>query len=81
MPGAPSSSMRSRRRLLLIGELSVQGSGSSPGPGSTPGDGAGRNCLSVKTEITVDGKPVDAFGEACLLADGSWRLRPTEATD
>ncbi len=51
------------------------------GPGSTPGDGAGRNCLSVKTEITVDGKPVDAFGEACLLADGSWRLRPTEATD
>ena len=45
------------------------------------GDRLGRNCLSVKTQITVDGKPVDAFGEACLLADGSWQLQPSEQSD
>jgi len=39
------------------------------------------NCLNVKTEITVDGRPMDAFGEACLLADGTWRLKPAEETD
>lgn len=36
------------------------------------------NCLSVRTEITVDGEPVEAFGKACLQADGSWRLIPGE---
>ncbi len=40
-----------------------------------------RNCLSVKTEITIDGKPMDAFGEACLLADGTWQLEPSEQND
>ena len=45
------------------------------------GGGAGDNCLSVKTEITVDGRPMDAFGEACLLADGSWQLNPARETE
>lgn len=36
------------------------------------------NCLTVRTTITVDGKPVDAFGKACLQADGSWRLSAVE---
>jgi hypothetical protein len=43
--------------------------------------GAHRNCLSVKTEIMVDGKPFDAFGEACLVADGTWEFRPSEQND
>ena len=42
---------------------------------------ARKNCLSVKTEIMVDGKPYDAFGEACLVADGSWEFRPTESKE
>jgi len=49
--------------------------------GAADGNGLGRNCLSVKTQITVDGAPVDAFGEACLLADGSWELQPSKRTD
>jgi hypothetical protein len=36
------------------------------------------NCLAVRTEITVDGVPMDAYGRACLKADGSWRLEPVE---
>ncbi len=36
------------------------------------------NCLSVRTQITVDGAPMDAFGKACMQADGTWRLVPTE---
>ena len=36
------------------------------------------NCLTVKTQITVDGSPMDAFGRACLQADGTWRLVPTD---
>jgi len=43
--------------------------------------GAHRNCLSVKTEIMVDDKPFDAFGEACLMADGTWEFRPSEQND
>ena len=43
--------------------------------------GGRRNCLSVRMEITVDGKPLDAVGEACLLADGAWELRPSEQND
>lgn len=49
--------------------------------GAAGGSGLGRNCLSVKTQITVDGAPVDAFGEACLLADGSWELQPSKQSD
>jgi hypothetical protein len=52
-----------------------------PGEGAADGSGLGHNCLSVKTQITVDGAPVDAFGEACLLADGSWKLQPSKQTD
>jgi len=36
------------------------------------------NCLSVRTQITVDGAPMDAFGKACIQADGTWRLIPSE---
>jgi hypothetical protein len=36
------------------------------------------NCLAVRTQITVDGAPMDAFGKACIQADGTWRLIPTE---
>ncbi len=36
------------------------------------------NCLAVRTQITVDGMPMDAFGKACIQADGTWRLVPTE---
>ncbi len=43
--------------------------------------GLHRNCLSVKTEITVDGKPMAAFGEACLSADGTWELKPSEQNE
>jgi len=39
------------------------------------------NCLSVKTEIAVDGQPMDAFGEACLSADGTWVLKPSEQNE
>ncbi len=49
------------------------------GSGQAYGDGGfGNNCLSVKTEITVDGRPMEAFGEACLSADGTWVLRPSQ---
>lgn len=43
--------------------------------------GLRRNCLSVKTQITVDGKPLDAFGEACISADGTWELTPSEQNE
>jgi hypothetical protein len=58
------------------------GDGASGFAGAPPAEsGLGQNCLSVKTQITVDGNPVDAFGEACLLADGSWELQPAQQTD
>ncbi len=50
-------------------------------PLAAKGGGPGRNCLSVKTEITVDGELLDAFGQVCLLADGTWELRPSEQAD
>ncbi len=37
------------------------------------------DCLMVReyqTKITVDGKNVDAYGDACLQTDGSWRRGP-----
>lgn len=49
--------------------------------GPVAGDRLSANCLSVKTEITVDGRPMDAFGEACLLADGTWQLNPAQEAD
>lgn len=55
--------------------------GSGLAKGASDLGGLGRNCLSVKTQITVDGAPVDAFGEACLLADGSWGLQPSKQAD
>jgi hypothetical protein len=56
-------------------------SGRSGAEGAYAEAGPGTNCLTVKTEITVDGTPMDAFGKACLLADGTWQLRPAEAND
>ena len=35
-----------------------------------------KNCLNVKTEIMIDGQPVEAFGQACQQANGSWQLVP-----
>ena len=36
------------------------------------------NCLTVKTDVTVDGVPMEAFGRACLAPDGTWRLEPID---
>jgi hypothetical protein len=55
--------------------------GSYPAEAPNAKSGAHRNCLSVKTEILVDGKPFDAFGEVCLVADGTWEFRPSEQND
>ncbi len=55
--------------------------GSSTVEGTYADGGLRRNCLSVKTEITVDGKPMDAFGEACLSADGTWELKPSQQNE
>jgi hypothetical protein len=49
--------------------------------GSYAEGGLRRNCLSVKTQITVDGKPMDAFGEACLSADGTLDLKPSQGNE
>ena len=57
----------------LGGTLGASGAEGAYGEG-----GLGNNCLSVKTEITVDGQAMDAFGEACLTPDGAWVLRPSE---
>ncbi len=32
------------------------------------------NCLSVRTQITVDGAPMEAIGKACIQGNGTWRL-------
>jgi len=55
--------------------------GSNPAEAPNAKSGAHRNCLSVKTEILVDGKPFDALGEMCLVADGNWEFRPSEQND
>lgn len=39
---------------------------------------AANNCLSVKTKITVEGTPMDAYGKSCKQADGTWSLSPAE---
>lgn len=41
-----------------------------------------QNCLVVReyqTQITVGGKLVDAYGDACMKADGSWERGPAKA--
>ncbi len=40
-----------------------------------------RNCPNVKTEIMIDGQSIEAFGDACLQADGSWQLVPSKPND
>lgn len=44
-----------------------------PDTAGTPGD-----CLSVQQEILVGEQALDAFGQACLQPDGTWRLMPAE---
>jgi len=39
------------------------------------------SCLSVKTDIMVDGKLSEALGEVCLASDGAWVFMPSEKTD
>jgi hypothetical protein len=48
-----------------------------------PSENAARltNCLSVRTQITVDGAPLEAFGKACVQGDGTWRLIPDEPAE
>jgi surface antigen len=29
-----------------------------------------------QTKVMVDGKAVDAYGDACLMPDGSWKRGP-----
>jgi hypothetical protein len=41
-----------------------------------------RNCLMIReyqTVITIDGKQLDAYGDACMQPDGSWRRGPPKA--
>jgi hypothetical protein len=65
--------------------IHVSGTDGALGLSTTEGlyaeGGLRANCLSVKTEITVDSKPMEAFGEACLSADGTWELRPSEQNE
>ena len=35
-----------------------------------------RMIREYRTRVTVGGRPVEAYGDACLLADGSWRRGP-----
>ena len=76
-PAAPSY----RDRPVTPKWIHVSSLDGAPGLSGTEGaygDGSfGNNCLSVKTQITVDGQAMDAFGEACLSADGAWVLRPS----
>jgi surface antigen len=32
------------------------------------------------TTVEIGGKRVEAFGDACLQADGSWRMGPVKGT-
>ena len=38
-----------------------------------------RSCLMIReyqTQVVIDGRATEAYGDACLQADGSWRLGP-----
>ncbi len=79
-PAVPSY----RDRLVTPKWVSVSSLDGAPGfsgaEGAYGNGGFGNNCLSVKTQIMVDGQAMDAFGEACLSADGDWVLRPSHDT-
>ena len=81
-PGPAAPSYRDRPvtpKWIHVGSL--DGAPEFSGTEGAYGDGGfGNNCLSVKTQITVDGQAMDAFGEACLSADGAWVLRPSQDT-
>ena len=50
-------------------DVQVPAEGSSTGEDTYAKSSAGGSCLDGKTEITVDGKPVDAFREDCRRAN------------
>ncbi len=43
------------------------------GPAIEPQMEGCRMIREYQTQITVGGRLVDAYGDACLMADGSWR--------
>ena len=67
-------------KWVHVGDL-VDAEGPSTNEGTYVESRLRRNCLYVKTEITIDGQPIEAFGNACLQADGSWQLVPSKPTD
>ena len=67
-------------KWVHVGDL-VDAEGPSTNEGPYVESRHRRNCLYVKTEITIDGQPIEAFGNACLQADGSWQLVPSKPTD
>ena len=67
-------------KWVHVGDL-VDAEGPSTNEGPYVESRLRRNCLYVKTEITIDGQPIEAFGNACLQADGSWQLVPSKPTD
>ena len=67
-------------KWVHVGDL-VDAEGPSTNEGPFEESRHRRNCLYVKTEITIDGQPIEAFGNACLQADGSWQLVPSKPTD
>ena len=81
-PAAGAAAPSYQDRPVTPKWVHVSGTDGALGPSTAAGaysnGGLRRNCLSVKTQITVDGKPMDAFGEACLSADGTWQLEPAE---
>ena len=50
----------------------------APGPTLTEGGFSG-DCQMIReyqTKVIVDGQTLDAYGDACLKADGSWEQGP-----
>ena len=67
-------------KWIHVGAL--DGDARSLGEGTPSEDGARlSNYLSVRTHITIDGAPMDAFGKACIQGDGTWRLIPDEPAE
>ena len=65
-------------KLIHIGEDGGVLTGTDGNQPETVKDAQLANCLSVRTSIVIDGEEVEAFGEACIDAQGNWRLRPQE---
>jgi hypothetical protein len=76
-PSQPSETKPPTPKWIHVGKLDIDMPSLGEG---VPSEGQQRltNCLTVRTEITIDGQSMDAFGKACIQADGSWRLVPAE---